>query len=239
MNKHHTEILALIQKNAGKATKHTDLDNYLGTTHPRYPITVPLLRGIAKDWMRQHSVLTGSAFSTLLTSLVKGESSTEKCMAGILLDYATKDQRQFNPKLFDSWLNELEGWAEVDTLCTSKYTSTEIINQWERWEPLLLKFSTSKNICKRRASIVLLCSPLRNNADKRLAEIAIQNVEQLKSEKDILITRAISWVLRTMIKLHKKTVEIYLKDNATTLPDIAVRETRVKLKTGKKSSRKV
>jgi len=234
-NKHHAEILELIRKNSGKATKHTDLDSYLGTKHPRYPITVPLLRVIAKDWMRQHAELTASTFSTLLTSLVKGESSTEKCMAGILLDYATKEQRQFNPKLFDGWLNELEGWAEVDTLCTSKYTSTEIINQWETWQPLLWKFSTSKNICKRRASIVLLCLPLRNHVDKQLAECALENIDRLKSEKHILITKAISWVLRNMIKHHRRTVENYLKENASTLPDIAVRETRVKLKTGRKS----
>src|SRR6187549_2932274 len=212
-NKHHAEILALIQKHAGKPTKHTDLDNYLGTIHPRYPIAVPLLRVIAKEWMREHIALSASDFTTLLTSLIKGESYTEKCMAGILLDYSTKEQRQFNPKLFDTWLNELEGWAEVDTLCTGKYTTTEILNQWESWQPLLQKFSTSKNICKRRASIVLLCSPLRVNNDKRLAECAMQNVEQLKSEKDILITKAISWVLRTMVKRHKKIVEIYLKEN--------------------------
>ncbi|MEO7990414.1 MAG: DNA alkylation repair protein [Chryseolinea sp.] len=234
-NKHHVEILELIKKNAGKPTKHTDLDNYLGTSHPRYPITVPLLRTIAKNWMRAHSDLTTTHFSTLLTSLIKGESSTEKCMAGILLDYATKEQRQFNPKLFDGWLNELEGWAEVDTLCTGKYSSTEIINQWQSWEPLLLKFSVSKNIHKRRASIVCLCSPLQNHSDKRLADCAIHNIEALKSEKNILITKAISWILRTMIKHHHKIVENYVNENESTLPPIAIRETRVKLKTGKKS----
>ncbi len=234
-NKHHEEILKLILKNSGKATKHTDLDNYLGTTHPRYPITVPLLRLIAKDWVKNHPELTADTFANLLTSLIKGESYTEKCMAGILLDYATKEQHQFNPKLFDGWLNELEGWAEVDTLCTGKYTSTEIINQWKSWEPLLLKFSVSKNIYKRRASMVCLCSPLRAKSDKRLADCAIHTVELLKNEKDILITKAISWVLRTLIKHHRKTVEVYLKENETTLPPFAIRETRVKLKTGRKS----
>jgi 3-methyladenine DNA glycosylase AlkD len=234
-NKYHQEILALIQKNAKQATKHTYLDNYLGTTHPRYPIKIPLLRIIAKDWMREHPELTVITFSTLLTSLIKGESSTEKCMAGIMLDYSTKAQRQFNIKLFDSWLNELEGWAEIDSLCTSKYTTTEIVNHWESWEPLLKKFSTSKNINKRRASIVLLCSPLRNHTEKVLAECALGNIERLKSEEDILITKAISWVLRNMIKYHRKIVENYLMKNVETLPKIALRETHTKLKTGKKS----
>lgn len=234
-NKHHAEILALIQQNAGKPTQHTNLDNYLGTTHKRYPIAAPLLRSIAKSWMKEHVALTASAFSSLLTALIQSESYTEKCMAGILLDYSTKEQRLFNPKLFDSWLNELEGWAEVDNLCTGKYTSTEILNQWERWEPLLQKFAVSKNIHKRRASLVCLCSPLRDSSDNRLAECALRNIGLLKSEKDILITKAISWVLRTMIKHHKKTVSIYLKENADTLPLIAVRETQIKLKTGRKS----
>ena len=83
--------------------------------------------------------------------------------------------------------------------------------------------------------MVCLCSPLRTHADKRLADFAIHTVELLKSEKDILITKAISWVLRTMIKYHRKTVEIYIKENETTLPPFAIRETRVKLKTGRKS----
>ncbi|HOX81955.1 MAG TPA: DNA alkylation repair protein [Chryseolinea sp.] len=233
-NKHHGEILTLIQQNAVKPTQHTDLDNYLGTTHPRYPIAVPVLRAIAKDWMKQHPELTTTTFSTLLTSLIKGVSYTEKCMAGILLDYASKDQRQFNPKLFDRWLNELEGWAEIDSLCTGKYTSTEIINQWESWEPLLLKFSVSKNIGKRRASLVLLCSPFRTSADKRLADCALQIVAELQTEKDILITKAISWVLRNMTRHHRKVVEIFLRENEDTLPPIAIRETRTKLKTGRK-----
>ena len=234
-DKHHSEILSLIQKNAKQATKHTYLDNYLGTTHPRYPIKIPLLRIVAKDWMREHPELTAITFSTLLTSLIKGESSTEKCMAGILLDYSTKAQRQFSIKLFDAWLDELEGWAEIDSLCTSKYTTTEIVNQWESWEPLLKKFSTSKNINKRRASIVLLCSPLRNHTHKQLAECALGNIEQLKSYNDILITKAISWVLRNMIKHHRETVKNYIKENADSLPDIALRETRMKLKTGRKN----
>jgi 3-methyladenine DNA glycosylase AlkD len=64
---------------------------------------------------------------------------------------------------------------------------------------------------------------------------ALENVTELKSEKAVLITKAISWVLRSMVKHHKTLVTQYVKENKDTLPAIAVRETLIVLKTGKKT----
>jgi 3-methyladenine DNA glycosylase AlkD len=235
MNPLHKEILDLIVAKSGRPTQHTFLDNYLGNSHPRYPINAPTLRSIAKDWMRTHRELTAKEFAGVLGSLVEGRSGTEKVMVGILLDNATSDQKQFDSKLFDRWLDHLEGWAEIDSVCTGKYCITEIPKDIPRWKKILTAFSKSKNINKRRASIVFLCSPLSQSNDPRLAEIAFANIDTLKAEKEIMITRAISWVLRSMVKHHRKTLESYLKKNEMALPSIAVRETKVKLKTGKKT----
>ncbi len=237
MNPLHKEILVLIKLNSGKPTQHTFLDSYLGNSHPRYPISIPSLRKIAKEWMTTNRDLSAPQLAVLLTSLIKGKSSTEKCVVGILLDYTTIDQRKFNAKLFNTWLNHVEGWAEVDSLCTGKYSQTEILSQWKSWKPLLIQFSKDKNIHKRRASLVLLCSPLRKSQDPRLASIALRNVSKLKSEKEILITKAISWVLRSMVQHHRAALEMFLKEESG-LPSIAVRETMRVLKTGRKTSRK-
>ncbi len=67
--------------------------------------------------------------------------------------------------------------------------------------------------------------------------MALQNVERLKSEKSGLITKAISWVLRSMVRYNKKIVEKFLKEKGATLPKIALRETLVKLKTGRKTKK--
>ena len=83
--------------------------------------------------------------------------------------------------------------------------------------------------------MVLLCSPLRKAADKRLATVALANIDRLKHEKEILITKAISWLLRSMVKHHRKEVVTYLKANQQSLPKIAVRETQKVLDTGKKT----
>ena len=238
MNKHHAEVLALIEEKSGVATQHTFLDNYLGNSHPRYPINAPTLRTIAKDWMKAHREMTAKDLSVMLTSMAEGKSGTEKVMVGILLDNATKDQKQFDPRLFDRWLDHLVGWAEVDAVCTGKYCVSEIPANVPQWNKILKAFSKSKNINKRRASIVFLCSPLSQSDDPRLAEIAFNNIDRLKAEKEIILTRAISWVLRSMVKHHRKALEIYMKKNEKTLPPIAVRETRIKLTTGKKTGKR-
>ena len=197
MNVHHISILSLINKHSGTPTQHTFLDNYLGNDHPRYPINAPMLRQIGKEWIKDHSTMPANEFEAVLTSLILGKSSTEKCMAGILLDSSKPPQRKFPPHIFDEWLEHLVGWAEVDSVCTGKYTVSEIPGQWKTWKPLLIAFSKSKNIHKRRASIVLFCSPLRKPNDPELTLLALKNCDRLKAEKEILITKAISWVLRS------------------------------------------
>ena len=234
----HREILRQIKEKSGKPTQHTYLDNYLGNQHPRYAISAGLLRSIAKQWIKSHADLGAEEFAAVLDDLIHGESSTEKWMAGLLLDYSKKEQRTFDPKVFDKWLEQLEGWAEIDAVCTSKYTRTEIVNQWVKWKPLLIKFSKSKNVSKRRASIVFFCSPLSQFEDADLSQVALENVDRLKSEKSVLITKAISWILRSMIKHNRSSVEKFLKEKGPELPRIAVRETMVKLETGRKTKSK-
>jgi 3-methyladenine DNA glycosylase AlkD len=238
MNSHHKELLHLIRKHSGKATQHTFLDNYLGNHHPRYPISMPILRSIAKDWMKQHHHLQTKDFVNLLCSLIKGESSTEKMFTGILFGYATAEQRNFDPNYFDEWLDHMVGWAEIDSLCTGKNLAEDIPAHWSSWKKVIQSFPKSKNISKRRASIVLLCSPLSQVQDNRLEQMAFRNINLIKSEKDVLITKAISWVLRSMVKHYAEDVKEFIKNNKETLPKIATRETLTKLKTGTKTKRK-
>ena len=229
---HHAELLKIIQINAGDETYPY---SYIGTQHPLYNITNPVLRLIAKEWKRDHKQMSVAAFQKMITSLVHGKSATEKLLAGMLLDVATPEQRNFKPALFDDWLNHLEGWAEVDTLCTGQYTNAEIPRHWSAWQKLLTKWAKSKNIHKRRASLVFLCSPAHQQKDDQLATLALANIDQLKHEKEILITKAISWLLRSLVKHHKKLVNDYVSDNRLGLPAIAVRETMTKITTGKKN----
>jgi 3-methyladenine DNA glycosylase AlkD len=78
---------------------------------------------------------------------------------------------------------------------------------------------------------------VRYSGEVRLSDLAFAVVERLKGERPILITKAVSWLLRSMAPRHGLAVAAYLEANAATLPAVAVRETRTKLATGTKSGR--
>jgi 3-methyladenine DNA glycosylase AlkD len=239
MNRHHLEILSRIQTHSGMPTHHTFNDSYLGNNHPRYPINNPTMRNIAREWMRSHKDLPSAEFQEVLTSLIQGGSCTEKMMAGIMLGYASKSQRDMDPMIFDHWLDHLVGWVEVDTLCTGDFLKDSFASKWPVWRDLVDKLSRDPNINKRRASLVLFCSPLGHRQHDEMTNVALAIVDRLKSEKHVLITKAISWVLRTMLKLHREKVSSYLKEKGQTLPKIALRETIAKLETGRKTKSKL
>ena len=84
---------------------------------------------------------------------------------------------------------------------------------------------------------MLLTRPTRTSSDPRYRDLAFEVIERLKSERPILITKAVSWLLRSMAVRHGPGVAAYLDAEAASLPAIAVRETRTKLRTGTKSGR--
>lgn len=236
-NAFHDEILTLIKENSGKPVRDEFLDNYFGNDHIKYPIRNPLLRLIAKEWLRDHRDLSPEDFKDVLTSLIEGESTTEKMIAGFMMGYSSKKQRTFDPEILDRWLDHLVGWVEVDTICTGDFPTTQLPSDWSRWKKLIVRLSKDDNINKRRASLVLFCSPMSKVRDEDMSSVAFKCIERLKSEKHVMITKAISWLLRSMIKHYRKEVTDYLKKNSDTLPKIAVRETTRKLETGTKTAR--
>lgn len=234
MNQYHQEILEEVRKESKKRKQTSETSSYLGHKHTYYGLGSRQKREVAKSWIKNHKDISISEFVKFLDSLYKGESYEEKSLAGVFLGHLPRFRKQLDPKLLNNWLDYLEGWAEIDSTCQSIFTAEELLSNWNRWEKLIKNFADSENISKKRASLVLLTGPVRNSEDKRLADLAFENIDKLESEKHILITKAISWLLRDLIKHHRNRVEMFLNENLESLPKIAIRETRNKLNTGKK-----
>jgi len=238
-NKHHLEILKELKKNLKKTTQvNRDFEKrYVGTDKFCHSIKTADKEKALKVFLKNHKDISSEELVLLLNSLFLGKSFEEVIVAGKLLEFLPDFKKQMNIRLLDKWLNSTNGWCEVDSLCQANFGSDFILGRWLEWEKLLEKFSNDKNVHKRRASLVLLTKACRQSDDPRLIKIAFANIEKLKIEKDILITKAISWLLRSLVKNNKSLVKDYLEENKNSLPKIVVRETENKIKTGKKSKK--
>jgi len=204
---------------------------------PASATNVPELRAAAKAWARQNKAIPSNDLEATVTRLIRDKNPMKKCMAGILLGYFPAQRKELDPHLHDQWLDHTVGWAAVDGLCYANFTADEVLDDWATWQTLLKNLVSGDNPNKRRAALVLLTKPLSQSADKRLSRLAFHLIDQVRHEKDILLTKAVSWLLRSMVKLHKTELETYLRKNKDTLPAIALRETANKLRTGRKSGK--
>jgi 3-methyladenine DNA glycosylase AlkD len=146
-------------------------------------------------------------------------------------------RRQVAPGLVVFWLDDLRGWAEVDSLCQSVFGPDQLLSDWAAWRAAIVSLSKSDNANKRRASLVLLTGPVRQSSDERLVHLALRVVDQARSDRDPLVTKAVSWLLRALTEKHPEMVADYLDRHAVDLAPLVVRETRTKLRTGTKSGR--
>jgi len=197
--------------------------------------SVPQLRTTAKKWAKENKNISSSQLAKLVTALLKQPSSLQKCMAGILLGYMKEQRSSLDPLLYDQWLQHTSGWNEVDAICYANFTSNEMLQNFKIWEQLIENLSSSDNINKRRASMVLLAKPVTQSNDKQLLVLSLKIIERLQHEKEILITKAVSWLLRSLLKHHAAEVKIFLSRNKDSLPKVAIRETMNKLITGRKN----
>ncbi len=235
MHTEHKKILGEIEKGEKRGvSNHWNGEKYMGTSHHYYNLSTPVKRQIIKDWVKAHKDLTSAQFVALLNSLYEGKSHEEKTMASLLLGYLPKLRKGVKTADLDRWLGHLIGWSEVDSLCQNVFTYSELLGSWKDWQGFIVKLSKDKNINKRRASLVFLTGPVVYSDDNRLKDLAFEMIEVLKHEKPILITKAISWLLRSMVTQHKNEVATYIEENKDSLPKIAIRETTKKIKTGRK-----
>lgn len=208
--------------------------NYLGTDKIYHGFSTGQMIDLAKKIIKENNLDETQTIDLLNTLYINGKSYTEIALAAMILSRSSKVLKNFDPKNLDLWLNYTCGWAENDVLCQSSFTSEILLSSWKNWEKIINQFVKDKNINKRRASLVLLTKSLSKSNDSRLSKLAFQNIEKLKSEKEILITKAVSWALRSLVKFHKQEVLDYLDKNRDTLPKIAYREALSKATTGRK-----
>lgn len=230
----HLQILKEISQLKSNCPKIDWVKKYLGSNKIFHGFSTGQMIDLAQKIVKENNLDEEKTIKLLNSLYQKGTTYTEIALAALILSKSPQVLKNFNPKNLNLWLNYTCGWAENDVLCQSNFSSEILLSNWNEWQKILKEFNKSSNINKRRASLVLLTKSLRQSDDSRLSKLAFQNIDNLKSEKEILITKAVSWALRALVKFHQKEVLDYLDKNKNTLPKIAYRESYTKATTGRK-----
>jgi 3-methyladenine DNA glycosylase AlkD len=239
MHPDHATLLAELRA-AAPATPRGGLNNdsYGGSGRPFFGITAPVRRAIARRWASARRDAATAEILAVVESLSEGDTHEERTEGAFLLAALPAARRAAGPEDVERWLGRLNGWAEIDCLCQNLFTWADMAGDWPAWTAMVERLRGSDNINKRRAALVLLNGPVGASDDPRPAALAFEVLDALEGERHILITKAVSWLLRSLTKRHREAVKDYLDRNQASLPAIAVRETRAKLATGTKSGRR-
>jgi len=170
----------------------------------------------------------------ILDELFSTDTFEDFNFAGKLLTKLPEVRKALKLSQIKKWVSHSNGWAECDSICQSLFHGEEISARWDEWQKAIIIFSKDKNIQIRRASLVLQVKPMRELNDQRLRKLAFETIEKLKVEKEVLITKAISWLLRELTRQDEAEVRKYLENNKSSLPTVAYREAMRKIITGKK-----
>ncbi|HEV2363443.1 MAG TPA: DNA alkylation repair protein [Caulobacteraceae bacterium] len=232
----HAELVAELEAIAGPlSASRRGNDSSGGSGRPFYGAPVPDRRRIVRGYLRRTPDM--SAVLATIESLVDGVSHDERTLAALILGASPKVRALSGVGDLERWLDKVNGWAEVDSLTANVFKAEEMAAGWPSWRRLIERLAADPNPNKRRAALVLLTGPTRSSEDPRFAGLALEIIERLQGERSILITKAVSWLLRSMCGRHQALVTDYLGRAGPSLPAIAARETRTKLATGTKSGR--
>jgi 3-methyladenine DNA glycosylase AlkD len=233
-NSTHLQILKEISQLQANCPKIDWVKKYLGSNKIFHGFSTGQMVDLSKKIIKENNLDEEKTIELLNSLYSHGTTYTEIALAALILSRSPQTLEKFDPKNLDLWLNYTCGWAENDVLCQSNFSSEILLSNWVEWQKILKQFNKSSNINKRRASLVLFTKSLSRSDNSRLSKLAFENIENLKSEKEILITKAVSWALRALVKFHKDEVLDYLDKNKDSLPKIAYREAFTKATTGRK-----
>lgn len=237
----HRELAARLAALAGHAVARparAEADSsYTSGGHAYYGVAVPERRQLVKAWLRERRGAATPQMLATCDSLIASDVYEEKTLACMILGEHRATRLATTPAMVEHWLDSLAGWAEVDSLCQNTFPAEQMLSDWPAWRDLVQRLARDANINKRRGALVLLTGPVHYSPDAGLADLAFETIDALKDERPILITRAVSWLLRALADNHAPAVEEYIEREHGRLPAIALRETRVKLASGTKRGR--
>jgi 3-methyladenine DNA glycosylase AlkD len=195
---------------------------------------VPVLRKIAKDWLKKNKDIGDDDWLDLVQALWQQPIFEMRSLTLELLMANKNYLKNFDWKRGELWLKDINNWSHCDFLSTQIFGF--LVLKKKSHLPKLKSYLKKKGKWFRRSAIVSLIQLIRQKEIK--GGVVLKMIDQIADDKDPMIQKAISWVLREMVRAGaRKEVEKYVNQNRNRLTGYVVREVTNKLQTGLKSGK--
>jgi len=204
------------------------------TKHKLYGVRIPKLREIAKEWFKQNKDLSFDGFIELIEILWKDASREERIIAIEFLNFYKEHIPLISKDLINKWIKSLDNWEETDGFAMY-LVGRWILSDFNNFQGYLWELIEDEDVWTRRVAIVATVEFNDWKRGKAYPELTFKLIDVVKEDKHPMITKAVSWALRIMIKEYKKEVADYMKKNDSILAKHIVREVNNKLTSGLKN----
>ncbi|HXK61722.1 MAG TPA: DNA alkylation repair protein [Acidobacteriota bacterium] len=198
-------------------------------------VRVSDLRQIARRWSLEHRDACWEAVLELIESLWQAPSQEERALAILLLQRHSGRIPSLDWELFDRWRKDLDNWGLTDALATIVF-GPWIAADYSVRGARLWSLIEDSSVWSRRLALVATV-PLNRVPSTAIPETTLALIDRVASEREPMITKAVSWALRELIRVDRASVESYLEENRTRLARLVLREVGNKLRTGLKSGK--
>jgi len=198
-------------------------------------VRTPDLRKITGAWVRNHRETPWPEILKFIEALWCAPSQEERAFAILLLQAYRRRIPELEWDHFNRWRFMSDNWGLTDGLGTivfGPWIKAELPARLERLTFLIRE----QHVWTRRLSLVATV-PLNREKASAIPDLTLQLLDEVKHERDPMITKAVSWALRELTKTHRARVVDYLAKNRSVVAPLAVRETENKLRTGLKSGK--
>jgi len=176
--------------------------------HIQYGILTPELRKLIKEYRPEMLKLALSERKKLAMMLYRSKYAEEAIFGN---DILAKSIILMKPKdliFFDKVFDYFTSWGRTDDFC-SNILQPILLKYTDETLKLLKRWNRSKNIWKRRASVVAFTRKIGESG--KFAVEGLKMCQNLINDKEDLVQKGVGWALKDLMRGDKKKVLDFVK----------------------------
>lgn len=220
---------------AADPSKAAGMQAYMKSAMPYLGVSAVPMRAVCKRIFSAHPIDDADVWQADVLDLWRNASYREERYAAIELS-GEKRAKRFHTMailpMYEEMITTGAWWDYVDVLASHRLGSI-LEREPERMKTTMLAWSRSKNIWKRRSSI--LCQLFFR--EKTDLDLLYACIEPSLASKDFWLRKAIGWSLRQYGWTNPKEVKRYVKEHEAELSGLSKREALKNIGSARKRKR--